>query len=277
VQVATNSVPKPIPPGAAMPAGAQAETCNNCHQPERAVGDRIRVMREFADDEKNAETMTILQMHLGRASPSGRSIHWHADPSVRVEYVVTDEAQQTIPYVRVTDAKGQVKEYVTADAPSQISAATNRRTMDCMDCHNTVGHPISPTAEKAVDRAIATGLVSRQLPFVRRESVRLVKESYPNQEAAAEAIDREMRSFYRSQGGAIDEQEVARTVAGVREVYRRNVFPAMKVTWGSYPDHRGHMTSNGCFRCHDGGHTAKDGSTISGDCEYCHKQLEKPS
>ena len=50
----------------------------------------------------------------------------------------------------------------------------------------------------------------------------------------------------------------------------------MKVTWGVYPDNVGHMTSAGCFRCHDGGHTAKDGTTISADCEYCHKQIEAP-
>jgi len=55
-------------------------------------------------------------------------------------------------------------------------------------------------------------------------------------------------------------------------VYRRNVFPSMKVTFGSYPDNRGHVVSPGCVRCHDEGHTASDGSTISGDCELCHKQ-----
>jgi hypothetical protein len=35
------------------------------------------------------------------------------------------------------------------------------------------------------------------------------------------------------------------------------------------------MTSNGCFRCHDGTHEAKDGSSINADCEYCHKQIER--
>ena len=60
----------------------------------------------------------------------------------------------------------------------------------------------------------------------------------------------------------------------LQEVYRRNVFPAMSVTWGGYPDNLGHMTSNGCFRCHDDSHDAKDGTTISADCEYCHKQRE---
>jgi hypothetical protein len=48
----------------------------------------------------------------------------------------------------------------------------------------------------------------------------------------------------------------------------------MKVTWGSYPDNRGHTTAAGCFRCHDESHVAADTSTISGDCEYCHKQVE---
>ena len=45
----------------------------------------------------------------------------------------------------------------------------------------------------------------------------------------------------------------------------------MKVTFGVYPDNIGHITSNGCFRCHDDGHMAADGTSISGDCEYCHK------
>ena len=51
----------------------------------------------------------------------------------------------------------------------------------------------------------------------------------------------------------------------------------MKVTWGTYPDNKGHVTSNGCFRCHDDSHKAKDGSTISADCEYCHTQIETPA
>ena len=41
----------------------------------------------------------------------------------------------------------------------------------------------------------------------------------------------------------------------------------MKVTFGSYPDNRGHVTSTGCFRCHDDSHKTKDGKTISADCE----------
>ena len=120
-------------------------------------------------------------------------------------------------------------------------------------------------------------MVSRALPFIRRESVRLVKESHPTQEEGVRAIEEGLRNFYRTQDGSIDQQALTRTVGAVQEVYRRNVFPAMKVTWGSYPDNKGHMTSNGCFRCHDDSHEAKDGSKISGDCELLPQTARNPA
>jgi nitrate/TMAO reductase-like tetraheme cytochrome c subunit len=276
VHVAIDRVPQPIPPGAEMPAAVQAETCRGCHQAERAVGDRIRVIREYADDEKSTETETILQMHFGAASPAKRAIHWHASPDVRVEYIATDADRQTIPYVRVTNANGQVTEYRAPDTKDDVVNSGTRRTMDCIDCHNTVGHPIAPTPERAVDQAIAAALVSRDLPYTRREGVRLVKATYGDAAAALREIDQGLRTFYRSQGASADDQAVARTVAAVQDVYSHNVFPVMKVTFGTYPTNKGHITSNGCLRCHDGEHAAPDGKTINADCEYCHTQIERP-
>ena len=275
--VTLSSYARPVPPGAEMPPGAQGQTCAGCHQAWRVEGDRIRVIREYADDEANSETVTVLQMHVGAGSSSGRAIHWHANPANRVEYVSTDAARETIPYVRVTDAKGQVKEYRSADATDQAIAGGERRTMDCIDCHNTVGHPMSPTPEKAVDAAIATSRINRGLPFARREGIALVKGDYASHDAGVAAIDRGVRTFYASRGGSIDPQALARTVAALQDVYRGNVFPTMKVTWGAYPNKKGHVTSTGCFRCHDDSHTAKDGSTIKADCEYCHKQVDTTS
>jgi hypothetical protein len=66
-------------------------------------------------------------------------------------------------------------------------------------------------------------------------------------------------------------------VQSLQSIHRLNVFPTMKVTFGTYPDNVGHITSSGCFRCHDGTLTAKDGSTINADCEYCHKQIDTAS
>jgi hypothetical protein len=172
--------------------------------------------------------------------------------------------------VKVTDAQGRTKEYSVPNASTNGGAQGERRTMDCIDCHNTVGHPMAATAERAIDRAIAAGRVDRVLPFVRREGVRLLKASYGSDEEASRAIDAGLRGFYSSRGD-IDARALARSVSALQEAYRRNVFPAMKVAWGAYPSHLGHMTSTGCFRCHDGEHAAADGSVISADCEYCHK------
>ena len=260
-----------------MTPGAQAETCRSCHVPERDSGDRIRVIRSYADDEANSETTTVLQMYLGAAVAPGRAIHWHADPRIRVEYVSTDPANETIPYVKVTDARGRVREYITAGTTEAAIRGAPRRLMDCIDCHNTVGHPVASSPEQAVDAAIAAGRVSRSLPHARREAIRVVRASYASDSDAVQTIDREFRGFYRSRGGPIDEQAVEQTVVALQALYRRNVFPTMKVTFGSYPDNGGHVTATGCFRCHDGSHVAEGGGTISADCEYCHKQIEPRS
>jgi nitrate/TMAO reductase-like tetraheme cytochrome c subunit len=276
--VVTNQIPKPIPGVADMrPA---LETCGNCHWSERGFANRLRVIREYADDETNSETTTTLLMHVGgpgQPTGVGRAIHWHADPRISITFTATDKERQTIPYVKVTDAQGQVREYVTEGTTAAQLAQGERRTMDCIDCHNVVAHRISPTPERAVDEAIAAGRISRKLPFVRREGVRLLKGEYGAQEAGLRAIDEGLRKFYAPRGSGIASRDLDQAVDTLRTLYGRNVFPVMKVTWGVYPDNVGHMTSSGCFRCHDGSHTAKDGTTINADCEYCHKQIEMPA
>jgi len=104
-----------------------------------------------------------------------------------------------------------------------------------------------------------------------------LKASYANDDEASRKIDEELRRFYSARSGSIDAQALGRAVATLQGAYARNVFPAMKVAWGTYPDNTGHMATPGCFRCHDGSHTAKDGTSISGDCEYCHSQVERPT
>ena len=276
MHVVTNAVPAPIPPADNLPPVDQ--TCANCHRPGHVTfADRVRVIRSYADDEKNTETATLLQMHIGAGSSSPKSIHWHADPAVRVEYVATDPVKETIPYVRVRYANGQTKEFRTPDAPNQASSSGTQHTMDCRDCHNRIGHPFAASPEQGIDDAIAAKSVNGDLPFVRREGVRLVKAQYSSEADAMRAIESGLREFYASHGGSVDRQAEAASVAAIQGVYRRNVFPQMKVSFGSYPDLKGHTTATGCFRCHDDSHAAADGSVISADCELCHTQLEAPS
>ena len=56
-------------------------------------------------------------------------------------------------------------------------------------------------------------------------------------------------------------------------IYKRNVFPDLKVTWGTYPNNLGHTDYLGCFRCHDDSHATEGKKTISQDCNTCHQSL----
>ncbi len=47
-----------------------------------------------------------------------------------------------------------------------------------------------------------------------------------------------------------------RPISAVQDIYATNIFPAMKVKWGTYPNNIGHNFFNGCFRCHDDNHKA---------------------
>ena len=266
--------PIPVPVRNMRPA---RDTCEQCHWPEKIHGDKIRVIHEYAADEKNTETVTTLQVHVGGGSERlgiARGIHWHMNLANEVEYISTDDKRQVIPWVRVKDRLGGVREYTAEGVTPDQLAKGERRRMDCMDCHNRPSHQIAATPERAVDELIARDAIPRTLPFVRRETVKALKAGYPTQEAAGEGISRALRDFYRSQlpqAGAPQQQDVERAVQAADSIYRRNVFPGMNVQFGTYPNNIGHIDFPGCFRCHDDNHKAKDGKTITQDCEACHK------
>jgi formate-dependent nitrite reductase cytochrome c552 subunit len=145
--------------------------------------------------------------------------------------------------------------------------------MDCVDCHNRPSHPFDATPAKGVDRALARGVIPTTLPFIKREATAALTATYPSSTAAVDAIAARLREFYRVNYNDVymgRRQEVERAVSGTQLLYRRNIFPDMNVTWGTYPNNIGHMNFPGCFRCHDDSHKTKDGKTIGQDCTLCH-------
>jgi hypothetical protein len=270
----TYSRPIPSPVRNLRPA---REVCEQCHWPEKFHGDIVRRVYEYADDEKNTETVTTLQVHVGGGSERlgiATGIHWHMNVANEVEYIATDDKRQVIPYVRLKDRFGNVREYFAEGVTPEQLARGERRRMDCMDCHNRPSHPMAASAERAVDAVIAVNEIPRSLPFVRREAVKALKATYPTQEAASEGIAKALRDFYRTNFESTymgKRQDVEKAVAAAQQVYRRNVFPEMNVQFGTYPNNIGHMDFPGCFRCHDDNHKTKDGKTIGQDCESCHK------
>jgi len=270
-QLFTNNVPKPVPAPVHNMRAAR-ETCATCHWPEKNHGDKLKQVREYADDEASTETVTTLQLRVGGGDPRqgvGSGIHWHMNLDNRIEYIATDAQRQVIPWVKLTDRNGTVIEFVVEGTTPEQLAGGEHRVMDCLDCHNRPAHTFEPTAERAVDNAIARGHIPRDLPFARREAVAALKTGYPSKDAALGGIDAKLREVYRPQSGD-SAAALARTIAGVQGLYTTNVFPAMKVGWGTYPNNIGHMASQGCFRCHDDNHKAPSGKTIAQDCESCH-------
>jgi len=267
--VIANKVSTPVPaPVHNMPEAQY--TCKSCHWDEKDHGDVVRVIREYADDETGTETTTTLQMHVGggrAAFGAGKGIHWHMNVANKVEYIATDDKRQTIPWVKFTDRNGNVKEYIVEGTKQEDLNKGERRTMDCMDCHNRPAHTFEPSPERAVDNAIASGILPRTLPFTRKEAVAAIKDEYPSGEEARRGIEARLRKVYAAKSS---DPALAKTIAAVQDIYSTNVFPAMKVKWGTYPNNIGHNFFNGCFRCHDENHKAKDGTAIKQDCETCH-------
>jgi hypothetical protein len=276
VALKTYSRPIPSPVHELRPA---RDTCEHCHWPQKFTGDRLLVRTKYADDEKNTPATTVLLLKIGGRTTEGLvGIHGrHLDTVERIEYVTTDGRRQVIPKVTYIDDSGKTVEYVSTEtgATAEQLARGERRKMDCMDCHNRPTHAFE-MPERAVDKAMSDGRISAKLPFVKREAVAALKATYPDRETASRRIPEGLTEFYRSKyPDAYRAQRAAVEAAGeqVKAIYLRNIFPEMKVTWGSHPNNIGHEDFLGCFRCHDGKHKSSDGRVISDDCESCHQVL----
>ena len=249
-------------------------TCEGCHTPTRFDGDKLLVKSAFADDEPNTETQTVLILHLGGVDSLSRYTGIHGVHLGHIEYVSTDSTRTTIPWVERQNADGSFTEYSTLPSGSGIPKG-DRRVMDCIDCHNRAAHTFV-TAGEAVDQAMASGAISSDLPWIHKEGLALLNGAYSSQEEAGVQIPLELQAFYRAQNPAVLSQKAALVDQASKELvalYDQNVFPFMKVTWGTHPNHIGHMDYPGCFRCHDGSHAAKNGDTIPQDCSVCHNLL----
>jgi nitrate/TMAO reductase-like tetraheme cytochrome c subunit len=248
--------------------------CEGCHTPTRFDGDKLLVLSHFADDQQNSETQTVLILHLGGVDSFSHRTGIHGVHLGHIEYIATDSSLTNIPWVERTNPDG-TKTVFSSLPPGSPMPKGERRVMDCIDCHNRAAHQFV-TAEQAMDRAMVDGAINPSLPWVHKEGLQLIQAKYSSQAEARVKIPEGLAAFYQKTDPAVLATKGAMVKsAGTALVtlYSQNVFPFMKVTWGTHPNHIGHMDYPGCFRCHDGSHVAKDGSTIPQDCSVCHNLL----
>jgi hypothetical protein len=250
------------------------ESCERCHWPPAFHGDTVREIQHFQSDRDNTEERIFLILKTGageREGGLGYGIHWHITNPV--EYIATDEHKQDIPWVRTTLPDGRTVEYsdVTNPLSAQEIAEAEKRTLDCVDCHNRMGHPF-PSPERLIDDALAEGQLNRDLPFAKKEMLDLLTANYSNQEealAAAEALEAQYQATY-PEAGASQAAAVQEAAEVAKELLTRLVFEEPGITWQSFPDHNRHKEFPGCFRCHDGKHLSPEGESIRLHCNICH-------
>jgi hypothetical protein len=287
----TGTFPTPIPPPDHSQLPSVEVTCRRCHNVEPLVADggpiKLVLHDQYAlDPPSTRQTVALVVRPNGFGSPDRKSVgvHWHIQSDV--EYRAADPRAQKIDYVSVTKPDGTFEEFIAYDQisdPGNVLPDVGRlandvpeRQIDCISCHNRVGHEV-PTISNAIDQRISAGEISTQLPEIKRLGVERLSADYGSEAEADTALDG-LRKFYATRYPLVADtraSEIDSAIASLKRTYQLLATPAMKASAATYPNNIGHQDAPGCFRCHDGAHykvvsgkvTAE---TIPSQCSTCH-------
>jgi NapC/NirT cytochrome c family, N-terminal region len=275
--VLTKTYPEPIPTPLHDLRPAR-ETCEKCHWPQKFYARTLQTNKYFLTDSTNTEWDVMLQMKTGpEYSGLGykEGIHWHINPAVKIEYISDNDKREKITYVKYTNkTTGEITIYRNNENPvsDSLISASFIRTMDCIDCHNRPSHNYN-SPPVYINKVLLNGSVSKDIPFIKKVAMEVLKQTFTNRDTALMIIRDSITKFYKSDykgyflknGNFIDN-----SIAGIQKAFSENTFPGMKVTYDAYPEHIGHLESEGCFRCHNNNFKSESGRTITRDCNLCH-------
>ena len=264
--VVTNQIPKPF--RASPTCGRRSRSAAPVTRPtgDPAGHPRVRDYRGRRDEHRDRQRVEAPCRRPRTSDRLRPGDPWHADPRLRVKFVATDpDAADHSP--RPGDQRATARPGIRPrrDHNRKQLAQGEQRGMDCVDCHSGRA-PHCADTRAGRRRRLGAGRISRALPFVRREAVRLLKADYTDKDARPRRLttgcvpsmlarrrDRaaQARSGGRLAADGVSQQRVSHHEGDVGRLPRQP--PAHRV--------------DGCFRRHDDGHKAKDGTTISGDCE----------
>jgi hypothetical protein len=203
--------------------------CEGCHTPARFVGEKLLVKSNFADDEKNTETQTVLVLHLGGdglALPPER--HSRRSPE-HMEYIATDPTRTTIPWVQRRELRwlGDCVYFLSR----QARRSAGRTTADGL-------HRLpQPRGTHLCDRGrCAQPGHGRRLHQSRsalgsQGRPELLNATYASEAEASTKIPAQLVAFYRTQHPEVLPAKAALVKSAgdqLATLYRQNVFPDMK-------------------------------------------------
>lgn len=254
------------------------ETCEKCHWPQKFYARTMETKKYFLADSVNSEWDVMLQMktgpeYVGLGLKEG--IHWHINPSVRIEYLSEHDKREVITWVRYTNqTTGEVSVYRNDATPVKDSliASSLPRTMDCIDCHNRPSHNYN-SPNVLFNKALLTGAISKEIPNIKKVSMGILSHQFTSLDTALMTIKDSITSYYKTSYPSFFEKHtdiIDSSITSIQNSYSKNTFPAMKVSYAVYPEHIGHLETNGCFRCHNDSFKSDKGRVISKDCNLCH-------
>lgn len=276
----TNTVQRPIPTPLDEPP--PRHTCEKCHWPKKFHGPRLLVRYLYESDETNTRKANIVRLDVGgfdRRHGRYRGIHWHVAPDVKIAFEALDRQRREIGKVHVTRG-GQTTTFLPAEGSRQKKAVATVE-MSCIDCHTRPSHAFDKSPDRAVDEALALGKMDPSLPYLKRESVKLLRQKLELPEQATARFEQALRAFYAQSYPQVAQGKgpaIARAARELGWIYRRNIHPKMNIGWGTYPVHIGHQDADdataGCFRCHNDEHATARGQAIEQDCDgMCHELI----
>jgi nitrate/TMAO reductase-like tetraheme cytochrome c subunit len=254
------------------------ETCEKCHWPQKFYSRTLVTNKYFLADSLNSEWDVMLQMKIGpeyKGMGFNEGIHWHINPDVNIEYISDNDKREVITYVRYTNkATGEITVFRNPDTPvsDSLLSASEKRTMDCIDCHNRPSHNYkSPPVY--FDKAMLTGDISVNIPFIKKASMDILRNTFNSKDTAMLQISEHILNFYKTgypEIYAAYSETIGKSISSIQKAFSQNTFPSMKVTYDVYPEHIGHLETEGCFRCHNDAFTSDKGEKITRDCNLCH-------
>jgi hypothetical protein len=124
-----------------------------------------------------------------------------------------------------------------------------------------------------VDNGLITGDIPKELPFIKKVAMNVLKGTFSNKDSAFTYIRDSITNFYKTGYPSIYKAQkpmIDKAINGIQEAFSLNVFPYMRASANKYLNHIGHLESDGCFRCHSDRHKSEKGKVIPKDCNMCH-------
>ncbi|RJX26959.1 MAG: cytochrome C [Desulfurivibrio sp.] len=273
----TYNRPIPAPVHELRPA---RDTCEQCHWPEKFHGEKIKKYISFTNENQQEPQTTEIRLHIGGHNPENNvfeGIHWHVSQQVEVSYLAADEKRTQIAKVKVKRPDGTTDEFVKNDIEVPANEEQQWRVMDCIDCHNRPTH-IYNMPEERVDFGLLSKRINPEIPGIREDSLQVLTKEYATRAEAQDAMISDLLLLQKNRSADLAakyKEDIIKAGSFLLEAYLGNVWPEMKVQWGTYPGHLGHQNAEegyGCWRCHDEEHLNSSGEAISQDCSLCHDE-----